>query len=128
VDFAGYKNWRSSTLPSGASASTSKTPYQGEESSQESSLASAISNSKVVSSTSVPITDGDENRPSFTYADIVDMIKNNKTIEGIKDIPDTVLEGQGTQSTKSTRRKPWEKNAPPAEEQSTTAGTEQVSA
>jgi hypothetical protein len=39
------------------------------------------------------------------------MIKNNKPIPGIKDIPDTVLDGQGTQSTKSTRRKPWEKDA-----------------
>jgi hypothetical protein len=77
----------------------------------------------VLNPTIVPESDG----PTFSYADIVDMIKNNKPIPGIKDIPDTVLEGQGTQSKKSTRRKPWEKDDE-ATEEPVTKGAEQVSA
>ena len=43
------------------------------------------------------------------------MIAEGKPIPGIKDIPDTILEGQGTQSNASRRKKPWEKDAAPAE-------------
>jgi Family of unknown function (DUF5572) len=46
---------------------------------------------------------------SLTYAELVDYIKNGKTVPGIKDIPDTVLTGQGTQSIAAKRKKPWEK-------------------
>jgi hypothetical protein len=47
----------------------------------------------------------------FSYQEIVDMIQNGKPIPGIKNIPSTVLAGQGTTAAKSTRRKPWEKGA-----------------
>lgn len=45
--------------------------------------------------------------PSF--AEIMELIKSGKPIPGIKDIPDTVLVGQGTEPTKARRQKPWER-------------------
>ncbi|KAF2767320.1 hypothetical protein EJ03DRAFT_276460 [Teratosphaeria nubilosa] len=46
-----------------------------------------------------------------TFAEICDMIAEGKPIPGIKDIPDTILEGQASSSTAGRRKKPWEKNA-----------------
>ena len=49
---------------------------------------------------------------SFNH--IVELITSGAPIPGIKEIPDTILEGQASDSTKLVRRKPWEKA--PAEE------------
>ncbi|KAF2845380.1 hypothetical protein T440DRAFT_434864 [Plenodomus tracheiphilus IPT5] len=45
-----------------------------------------------------------------SFAHIVELISTGKPVPGIKEIPPTVLEGQGTQATKERRRKPWEKD------------------
>lgn len=45
-----------------------------------------------------------------SFAHIVDLITSGKPVPGIKEIPPTVLEGQGTQATKPKRKKPWEKD------------------
>ncbi|KAE9963946.1 hypothetical protein BLS_003102 [Venturia inaequalis] len=50
--------------------------------------------------------------PKLNYQEIVDLIQSGKPIPGIKDIPDTVLAGQGTSATQSRRAKPWEKEGP----------------
>jgi hypothetical protein len=47
-----------------------------------------------------------------SFAHIVELITTGQPIPGIKDIPDTVLAGQGTQSEKPRRKKPWEKDEP----------------
>lgn len=52
--------------------------------------------------------------PPASFAEICELIAAGKPIPGIKDIPDTVLEGQGTQSQASKRKKPWETNSDPA--------------
>ncbi|KAE8147947.1 hypothetical protein BDV25DRAFT_25294 [Aspergillus avenaceus] len=44
---------------------------------------------------------------SFTH--IVELITTGQPIPGIQQIPDTVLTGHDTSSTKPKRRKPWEK-------------------
>jgi hypothetical protein len=46
-----------------------------------------------------------------SFAEICALIQEGKPIPGIKDIPDTVLEGQASESQTQTRRKPWEKTA-----------------
>ncbi|KAF2128998.1 hypothetical protein P153DRAFT_292286 [Dothidotthia symphoricarpi CBS 119687] len=57
-----------------------------------------------------------------TFAHIVDLITTGQPIPGIKDIPNTVLEGQGTQPEKTRRKKPWEKDEKsPATEESVPA-------
>ncbi|KAH7025450.1 hypothetical protein B0J12DRAFT_746219 [Macrophomina phaseolina] len=45
-----------------------------------------------------------------SFAHIVELITTGQPIPGIKEIPDTVLEGQGSASTASKRKKPWEKD------------------
>lgn len=50
--------------------------------------------------------------PKLNYQEIVDLIQSGKPIPGIKEIPDTVLAGQGTSATQSRRAKPWEKEGP----------------
>lgn len=49
--------------------------------------------------------------PPASFAEICELIAAGKPIPGIKDIPDTVLEGQGTQSHARQRKKPWETNS-----------------
>ncbi|KAF1990572.1 hypothetical protein K402DRAFT_347437 [Aulographum hederae CBS 113979] len=56
-----------------------------------------------------------------SFAQIVELITTGKPVPGIKDIPDTVLEGQGTEATKPKRRKPWEKEEAPAPEPQSTS-------
>lgn len=46
-----------------------------------------------------------------SFAHIVELITTGKPIPGIKEIPNTILEGQGTQPARTKRRKPWEKVA-----------------
>ncbi|QIX02053.1 hypothetical protein AMS68_007570 [Peltaster fructicola] len=45
-----------------------------------------------------------------SFAQIVELITEGKPIPGIKDIPDTILEGQSSESQAETRRKPWERS------------------
>ena len=52
--------------------------------------------------------------PPASFADICELIAEGKPIPGIKDIPDTVLADQATQSHAVRRKKPWEKDAAPA--------------
>jgi hypothetical protein len=59
-----------------------------------------------------------------SFAHIVELVTTGQPIPGIREIPDTVLTGQGTQPAKPKRRKPWEKDDAPASqstEQETTA-------
>jgi len=45
-----------------------------------------------------------------TFDEIVALIQSNQPIPGIRDIPDTVLTGQGSTTTTPARRKPWERS------------------
>ena len=52
-----------------------------------------------------------------SFAHIVELITSGKPVPGIKDIPPTVLTGQGTQPAQARRKKPWEKDAPQVDAQ-----------
>ena len=45
-----------------------------------------------------------------SFAQIVELISTGQPVPGIKEIPATVLEGQGTAAVKARRKKPWEKD------------------
>lgn len=45
-----------------------------------------------------------------SFAHIVELVTTGQPIPGIKDIPSTVLVGQGTQPAQTRRKKPWEKD------------------
>lgn len=46
--------------------------------------------------------------PPASFQEIMEMIREDKPIPGIKQIPDTVLVGEGTEASKGRRQKPWE--------------------
>ena len=46
-----------------------------------------------------------------SFSQMVELITTGQPIPGIKEIPDTVLEGRASQATPVRRKKPWEKDA-----------------
>ena len=45
-----------------------------------------------------------------SFSQIVELITTGQPIPGIKEIPNTVLEGQDSQAAPAKRKKPWEKD------------------
>lgn len=94
VDFDGYKNWVESRKAGGAANGTS---------------------TNIGGDTLIPQIEqadggmGDAPKPA-SFAEICDMIAEGKPIPGIKDIPDTILEGQASDQQAQGRKKPWEKS------------------
>ncbi|KAK8200850.1 hypothetical protein M8818_006167 [Zalaria obscura] len=106
VDFNGYQTWLSNRAPAaqnGVPVSDPQEPGQAIPPNEH--------------ATDQASTLGDAPAPA-TFAQICEMIAEGKPIPGIKDIPDTVLEGQATQSTATPRKKPWERDATPAQKPS----------
>tara|TARA_R110002003_G_scaffold120_1_gene10598 strand:- start:8047 stop:8604 length:558 start_codon:yes stop_codon:yes gene_type:complete len=54
-----------------------------------------------------------------SFAQIVELITSGQPIPGIKEIPTTVLTGQGTEPAKPRRKKPWEEDDAPTTTDST---------
>jgi len=102
VDFQGYQQWvqnRSQQTTNGLSVTTQDSPIVRQIHQTQDSQNHAPH--------------GDAPTPA-SFAEICEMIAEGKPIPGIKEIPDTVLQGQGTQSSATRRKKPWEKDAEPA--------------
>ncbi|KAF2097468.1 hypothetical protein NA57DRAFT_58052 [Rhizodiscina lignyota] len=105
IDFDAYKAWhatsqqsqRASTVTNGSSFATSA----------ENPSEHGASSAPVQSVAQTP--QGDAPYPT-SFAQIVELITSGQPIPGIKDIPNTVLEGQQSESNKPKRRKPWEKD------------------
>lgn len=61
-----------------------------------------------------PRTATDDRQPQAPYptsfSQIVALITEGQPIPGIKEVPDTVLEGQASQPNTARRKKPWEKD------------------
>lgn len=47
----------------------------------------------------------------ISFSQIVELITTGQPIPGIKEVPNTLLEGQASQPTTAKRKKPWEKDA-----------------
>ncbi|GAM86044.1 hypothetical protein ANO11243_040540 [Dothideomycetidae sp. 11243] len=111
VDFDGYQAWRSQQhglnshgqLDSGSSLQNAD--LQGE-------LDPGVASESI--SAPAPAPHGNAPTPA-SFAEICQLIAEGKPIPGIKEIPDTVLEGQATASSVAKRRKPWEKDIPVSE-------------
>lgn len=99
VDFEGYKRWVEGGREDG------QTNGLGSQPAGEAPAVQPIE-SQTVSTGSGAM--GDAPKPA-SFAEICDLIAEGKPIPGIKDIPDTVLEGQSTASQAQKRTKPWEK-------------------
>ena len=97
VDFDGYKQWVES-LSGGLQSNGINSGYVATPSEQ---VLLAESGSGMGGMSDAP-------KPA-SFAEICDMIAEGKPIPGIKEIPDTVLEGQASDSQTQKRKKPWEK-------------------
>ncbi len=80
----------------------------------EASIPSGPSDSSMSSVPSEPALATNNSEPPAPYptsfSQIVELITNGQPIPGIKEVPDTVLEGQATQATTAKRKKPWERD------------------
>lgn len=119
VDFDGYKQWveglrNGVTTPTPTNGTATQFADPGsEQASVRSEQSATASADGAVSGMS-----GMGNAPySASFAEICDMIAEGKPIPGIKDIPDTILEGQASESQTQGRKKPWEKEAEAESEQ-----------
>ena len=95
VDFEGYKRW----VENGQTNGLGSQPVEDAPAVQAAESQSASTESGAM---------GDAPKPA-SFAEICELIAEGKPIPGIKDIPDTVLEGQSTVSQAAKRTKPWEK-------------------
>ena len=102
IDFNAYQSWRSqksSSYAKGISVITST-------SNDTPRLVSASHNGidtnleSIESAAPYPI----------SFSQVVDLVTSGGPIPGIKEVPDTVLEGQASLPTTVKRRKPWEKD------------------
>lgn len=58
-----------------------------------------------------------------SFAHIVELITTGQPVPGVKEIPNTVLTGQGTQPVQTKRKKPWEKGDTSAPAEKLNEGT-----
>ena len=107
VDFDGYKQWvetqRGIARPNGIPSSLNSQPptLSGQSAEISSESAGGLN---------------DAPKPA-SFAEICEMIAEGKPIPGIKEIPDTILEGQASDNSTQVRKKPWEKDEPRDEAQ-----------
>jgi len=99
VDFEGYKRWVEGGREDGQTNGPGSLPVEGAPAVQVVESQNASTGSGAM---------GDAPKPA-SFAEICELIAEGKPIPGIKDIPDTVLEGQSTVSQAAKRTKPWEK-------------------
>lgn len=97
VDFDGYKRW----VEGGRNAETSS----GLAPEENTNIAQPVQPSEQQTGSGAM---GGAPKPA-SFAEICELIAEGKPIPGIKDIPDTILEGQASESQATKRTKPWEK-------------------
>ena len=122
VDFDAYKRWREANgvsrrslpsttdetcYPSAQLTVISKGPYPPSDPSR------SVTEVNVGVSPTVATESESASLPApypSSFSHIVSLITKGEPIPGIRDIPDTVLEGEKSASTAERRRKPWEMN------------------
>ncbi|PYH98350.1 hypothetical protein BO71DRAFT_371273 [Aspergillus ellipticus CBS 707.79] len=102
LDFTNYKAWLESASTRLLSVDKISLP-----SSEQSSASIATVFAPQSHKEDIPKSQEEPIYPS-SFAHIVELITTGQSIPGIMQIPDTVLEGHDTPSTKPNRRKPWE--------------------
>ncbi|KAF2221478.1 hypothetical protein BDZ85DRAFT_17717 [Elsinoe ampelina] len=113
VDFDGYQAWRNAqSVVSNGDSTVTDAPAGADHTTVAESETDAA-----------PAAHGNAPTPA-SFAEICQLIAEGKPIPGIKEIPDTVLEGSATAATKPKRRKPWEKDTPSVEGQSGETGVQ----
>lgn len=110
VDFDGYKQWIESLR--GGNQETNGAANTVNASTSQPTPAQPAQSTPTDPEGSVGGMGGMGNAPySASFAEICEMIAEGKPIPGIKDIPDTILEGQASESQTQKRKKPWENDS-----------------
>lgn len=101
VNFATYKTWLHSDILS-ENVNTGNTRQQ-----VNTPMAGTYISTDHTNQTSILVQE-----PTYpsSFAHIVELITTGQPVPGIQQIPDTILTGHDTPSTKQRRRKPWEKD------------------
>lgn len=116
LDLAAYKTWLASNT---TDAPQSEGTQQPENIQQQPSTVDEAAKLSPSDNTAIPSPGSNHTRqPSYpsSFAHIVELITTGQPIPGIQEIPDTVLTGHDTSSTKPKRLKPWEKDCGSAAE------------
>ena len=109
ISFDAYKAWHSAHVPTGKSAGHSQFPTNLPAAMPSASMAGKLPDLAFESCRNVS-TEPPTPYP-VAFAHIVELITTGQPIPGVKDIPNTILEGQATQPTRFKRKKPWEQQA-----------------
>ena len=104
IDFNAYQDWCSKR---GAVPSIMNDTMQDHLFTAENEL--ALNASPTLSPVAASISDQAAPYP-MSFNHIVSLISSGEPVPGIKEIPDTTLEGQASEATSEKRRKPWEKS------------------
>lgn len=117
VDFDTYKSYRTSHPSQTRPINPNPEPTNGLQSLQS----HPTSSSEPEAGGILPTASANEPPAPYptSFAHIVNLVTTGQPIPGIKEIPSTVLTGQGTQAVASKRKKPWEKDEQVAGEAAT---------
>ncbi|KAJ1706923.1 hypothetical protein NYO67_10907 [Aspergillus flavus] len=101
VNFPTYKAWLHSDILSGNEKTGTTPPHFN------APVADTHISTDHINQTSTSVQE-----PTYpsSFAHIVELITTGQPVPGIQQIPDTILTGHDTPSTKPRRRKPWEKD------------------
>lgn len=110
IDLESYKIWRAKEA---SSPITSSAPANGAAHNGQSTQAlntGPLPDNNAAASTSSVVQE-ETSQPGYpaSFDDIIELIKSGKPVPGIKEIPNIVLSGQGTEAREGRRLKPWEK-------------------
>ncbi|KAL9099421.1 MAG: hypothetical protein Q9163_005079 [Psora crenata] len=114
IDASAYEAWRAQRhLPGDLTNGTATLALPGPSSGPV--VTTAAPSSTVERSTTLPHepASGSVEPPApypNTFSQIVEFISTGQPIPGIKEVPDTVLEGQASQPMVGKRKKPWERD------------------
>lgn len=112
INFEDYTRWRQQRGALNPNGDLSGALHAQQAANETLEPATVVLDSAPAPSSSGPGPHGDAPTPA-SFAEICQLIAEGKPIPGIKDIPDTVLEGQATTSNAAKRQKPWEKGTTP---------------
>ncbi|KAL5333573.1 hypothetical protein BJX70DRAFT_392074 [Aspergillus crustosus] len=101
-----YKSWLEA-IPTIDASKYRKSPTELTSTSTGPSATSLPPSSGITDQQDKPVGQGPLYPTSFAH--IVELITTSQHVPGIQQVPDTLLTGQGTQSVKPRRLKPWEK-------------------
>lgn len=106
VDFGGYKRWVEDQR---ATEETLKPTQNGKHDNMLGGIDEAARAPAASLNDAADVSGMNAAPKPASFAEICDMIADGKPIPGIKDIPDTILEGQQSDASVTRRMKPWEK-------------------